>query len=402
MSSPPEDAAGLRVLQLLTCLGAGGAERVAVNLATGLASAGAATAVAALDGRGPMAAELAARGVPVHDLGLRRKWGLGGRGPVAACLRLRRLLREWRPSILHTHLFHANLIGRLAAWGTGVPVVSTCHIREGRPRPWHFWLDRGTAPLARAEVCVSPATAAFQRERTGLPPEFFPVVENGVALEDFCPAAGPEERASLRARLAASLAAGATGPDAAGAAAVAARLVAPGTTVCGFLGRLDPQKGADVLLAAWKMLAPETRAGAVLLLGGAGPEEGRLRALARGGYGVAFCGFQERPRDFLAALDVCAMPSRYEGFGLVAVEALACGAALAVSPAVQGIVSDGENGAQVPGVAPALWADALTQLVANPRWRETLAQAGRARAAGFSREKMVAGYLRVYRAALGA
>lgn len=397
--SSPASAPGLRVLQLLTCLGAGGAERVAVNLAAGLAAAGAPTMVAALDGRGPVAAELSALGVPVCDLRLRRKWGFGGRGPVAACLRLRRLLREWRPAVLHTHLFHANLLGRLAARGLNVPVVSTCHIREARPRPWHFWLDRWTAPLARAEVCVSAATAAFQQARTGLPQSFFPVVENGVSLGDFRPVAGEGERAALRARLAASLTA-ASGETGAANAAVAARLTAPGATVCGFLGRLDWQKGADVLLSAWKALAPETRAGAVLLIGGAGPEEKRLREMARGEEGIAFCGFQERPRDFLAAIDVCAMPSRYEGFGLVAVEALACGAALAVSPAVTGIVDNGENGVQVPGGDPALWADALTQLIANPQWRAALAAAGRARAASFASEKMVAGYLAVYRAAL--
>ena len=362
------------VLQLITELNPGGAEFLSGELARRVS--GFQMEIAALDGRGKLAEIFRSRGIPVHDLGIYRKFtALGG------LLRLRRLLRRRRPAVLHTHLFHANIAGRIVAAGLGIPVISTCHIREARPLPWHFWLDRWTARGALAEVCVAPETAAFQQRHTGLPAEFFPVINNGIDLTVFRPAENEHERAMSRQAL---LPAGRKAP----------------AVVCGFLGRLERQKGVDTLITAWLRLPQELRQMSCLLIAGEGRESAALRAQAADAPEVIFLGHHSRPAEFLRALDICALPSRYEGFGLAAAEALACGTAVIASTELRGIITDGANGALIPPDNPVLLANALHQLLANPAWRLRLATAGTARAADFPVEKMVEAYQALYRRAL--
>ncbi len=128
----------LRIAFLITDLDTGGAERNLATLAAGLDRARFDVAVASLMPPGPIGDELAAKGVEVTDL------RMTNRANVFAFCRLVRWLKQTRPDILHTWLFHANVLGRLAAKLAGVPrVVSS--IRVAEPRRWHLALDRLTA-----------------------------------------------------------------------------------------------------------------------------------------------------------------------------------------------------------------------------------------------------------------
>lgn len=99
------------------------------------------------------------------------------------------------------------------------------------------------------------------------------------------------------------------------------------TKVIGAIGRLDRQKGFDVLVKAFrKTTSPDI----TLRIYGEGDEEAHLRDLAAGDPRIHFCGFVEDPIDAMRAVDVVAMPSRWEAYGLVAIEALAAGRNLLV------------------------------------------------------------------------
>ncbi len=111
-----------------------------------------------------------------------------------------------------------------------------------------------------------------------------------------------------------------------------------------FVGRLSAEKGADLLLRAWRSLD-----GYPLRIVGAGPEEARLRALARDLPGVRFAGELSRDRVLGAMADAAfvVLPSRWhETFGLAAVEAMACGRAVVVPhpTALSDLVEPGRNG----------------------------------------------------------
>lgn len=355
------------VLFVLPVLKAAGAERIVVELATRLPVHGFATSVLCLeDERETLGAELAAAKIPVDGLRLSR------RRTIACAREIARRLPAQRPLIVHSHLFHANLAARLAykrlekKSRAGVHVVGTVHVAERRFRPWQFMLDRATAGFARAEVCVSRAVAEFQRDKTGLPAEFFRVIENGIDLQKF----GPAPRLSGENRVVA-------------------------------VGRLDPQKDFSTLLRAWKIVSA-AEPNARLTIAGDGPEAQELKQLAAtlGLSNVEFPGFVTDVPALLKKARVYAQPSAWEGFGLTVAEAMATALPVVVSDAdsLPELVAHERTGLVVPkGDASAL-ARAILRLLSDRALSEKFGAAARAEAkARFSVERMVADYAAFFR-----
>lgn len=371
----------LRVLQVITELRPGGAERVLLELMSRIDRERFDPVVAALDGRGEYGERIQAVGVPVVDLGAPTVYH--GR----ALLRLRSLIRAFAADLVHTHLFHASIAGRLAAGplnlgGRPVPTVASCHIVERRAKRWHFWLNRWTMRWCRRVVCVSEAVRAFQQARLRLPPERFTVIYNGLDMSRF---ANPSSRATARARLE----------------------VPAESALIGALGRLDRQKGFDVLIRAFAepplrdALGPDGRP-VRLVLGGYGPEEPELRrvvARLRLGARVTFAGLQAGAEHFLPAMDVVAVPSRWEGFGLVTLESMALGLPTVASrvDSIPEVLRDGVDGLLLPAEAVAAWSQGLADLIADPPRRATYAKQGQRRAQDFTASAMTQQHESLYR-----
>lgn len=166
--------------------------------------------------------------------------------------------------------------------------------------------------------------------------------------------------------------------------------------VIGFLGRLDDCKGVDVLIDACALLK-ERGVAFALRLGGAGPLEAALRArVAEKGLdsAVAFLGWirgEDGKDSFFDAIDVFAMPSREEAFGVALVEAMAHAKPAVVSdcegPAR--IVRTAACGLIVPKDDPAALADALAALLADPARRRGLGASAHASAAAHYSERVL-------------
>lgn len=361
-----------RILILITELRPGGAEQVVLSLAEGLRHAPAGSdacgfepVVAALDGRGEVAQRLRDAGVEVIDLHAYSRWRLD------VIPRLTLLLFRRKFDLIHAHLIHASLVARLAARPLGIPVLCTSHIVDRRPVGWHFTLDRWTAPWCAKLSCVSEAVRRYHQEKTGLPDEWYTVVLNGIDLSRFT-----VTRAEARREL------GLRADD----------------LVVGALGRFDPQKGFDVYLRA---VAEPALCGrnVVFLLAGYGEEEARLKTLAESlGVPVRFCGYQKEPQRFWPALDVAVVPSRWEGFGLVVAEAMACGVPVVASgvDSIPELMEDRRHGLLVAPDNPAALAGAVSELLDDATLRRQLAEAARERASRFSVAEMVDGYSRLY------
>lgn len=143
-----------------------------------------------------------------------------------------------------------------------------------------------------------------------------------------------------------------------------------------FVGRLSWQKGADVLLDAWVRFV-RRRPDARLLLLGTGPDEAKLRRQAEE-LGIAgtvdFRGLRRDVGPHYAAADLFVLPSRYEGFPNVLLEAMAAGLA-PIATRVSGsedALEDGRNGILVPPGEAAPLVEALFELADNPRMREIM------------------------------
>ena len=174
--------------------------------------------------------------------------------------------------------------------------------------------------------------------------------------------------------------------------------LAPDAIVLVFAGRIQPLKGPDVVLraaASLLRLAPELAERLVVVfVGGPSGSEvgapGRLDGLA-GELGVAGRVRFEPPcphrdlADWYRAATLVLVPSHSESFGLVALEAQACGTPVAAA-AVGGLrtaVRDGFSGVLVDGHDPEVWASVLRDLVVSPRWLASLSRGALAHASGF-------------------
>lgn len=286
-----------------------------------------------------------------------------------------RLLREERPAVFHAHLSWplAAKYGLVAAVVARVPgIVATVHLI---PR---FELGRSSFVQLRAlsagigrYIAVSHDIATELVERFSWPAEKVEVVYNAVRLERFDAAASPTLRAQL------------TGGR-----------ERPVVLTC---ARLDEQKGHSVLLRA----ATEIPA-AVFVLAGEGPERPALEAQV-GELGLAdrvlFLGHRADVPELLAACDVFALPSLYEGSSLAVLEAMAARRAV-VSSAIGGtdeLIEDGESGLLVPPGDPGALAVALRRLLSDGALRASLARRARTRVErDFTGDAMARAVERIY------
>ncbi len=132
--------------------------------------------------------------------------------------------------------------------------------------------------------------------------------------------------------------------------------------VIGAIGRLHRQKGFDVLLQAFRSLPDRDIA---LHVYGVGPEEDALREIANGDPRICFYGYCDRPEIVMNAIDVVAMPSRWEAFGLVALEARAAGRGLVCTDMDGLSMSGGDDARFVRGHNIRDWTKVLQETLAQ-------------------------------------
>jgi len=168
-------------------------------------------------------------------------------------------------------------------------------------------------------------------------------------------------------------------------------------------GRLAEAKNYPLMIEAMHVL--RQRMPARLFILGQGDQEPALRALieARGlGDAVHLCGFQPNPWKYIARADVFALTSRYEGFGNVLVEAMACGVPVVAtsSPGTRDIVSDGDDGLIVDRHEPTAFAAALEEVLGDTARRQRMSEAARRHAERYRTETVAVAYDRVLTEAL--
>jgi glycosyltransferase involved in cell wall biosynthesis len=301
--------------------------------------------------------------------------GLAGARRAAG---LARRLRGERPSIFHAHMSWplAAKWALAAAVLARVPSVGTVQlIPEFQLERSSLWQLRALARGVDRYAAVSRDVAEELARRFRWPAGKIEVVYNAVRLERFEAPAPPGLRAEL-------------GGDG-----------RPLVLTC---ARLDVQKGHDVLLRAAAGLP-----GVAFALAGEGPLRAELEALATEldvADRVAFLGRRDDVPALLAACDVLALPSLYEGSSLAVLEAMAARRAV-VSSAIGGteeLVEDGRSGLLVPPGDSEALRGALERAIGDASLREGLAAAARERVErDFTPEAMVGANERIYAELVG-
>jgi len=304
-------------------------------------------------------------------------------------------------SLLHSHYWISGQLGWVVSEATGIPLIHTMHT-TAKVKNLNLADNEKPEPQVRAigeEQVVKAATgliANTDAEAASLvslydacPDRVF-VVAPGVDLQSFSPADG---KVAARVRL----------------------NIAPDAILLTFVGRIQPHKGPDVLLrAAAGMVShsPYLRTKlAVVIIGGASGfinELEKLISLAK------FLKIEDITHfvdpvsqtvlpDWYRASDLVCVPSYSESFGLVALEAQACGTPV-VATAIGGlrtVVSDGISGSLVDGHDPKAWSAVISRLISEPARRLLLSMGALEHASHFGWEMTARKTLDVYDWALG-
>jgi glycosyltransferase involved in cell wall biosynthesis len=360
------------LLLLIPTLDRSGAEKQLTLLATRLPRDEFDVHVVALTRGGPFADELAAAGIPLTVLGKRFKFD------PAAYWKLKRLLRERPPDILHTWLFAANAYGRLAAGPQpSFPVLVSERCVDTWKAGWQLWLDRKLAPRTTRLIGNSRSVAEFYREQ-GFPAERLAVIPNGIDL----PAAPLADRDVVRRELE----------------------IAPGAHIVGYIGRLARQKRVMDLIWAFELIRVMERE-VIFLIAGDGPERPRLERFVHDleiADRVRFLGHRSDAQRVLAACDLFWLASDFEGLSNSVMEAMACGLPVVASdiPPNRELVIHGETGFLVPVGDRVAFVQFAQKLLLDRPLAAQLGAAGRERIGRvFSVERMVDAYARLYREA---
>jgi len=290
--------------------------------------------------------------------------------------RLAQRLRRIEPDIVHTHLIHADLYGTPAARLAGArAVISTRHNDDAfRQHPLIRWQTRALDRLIDHYIAISGWLRDYTTDVEGVAPEKITTIHYGLS-----PAASQSAPNGLRTSLGV--------PD--------------GAPLAGVVARLVEQKGHTYLFDAFQQVVGELP-GAHLLVVGDGPLREKLEAqVAALGIGeqVHFTGWRDDAPHIMAALDVLVMPSLWEGFGLVALEAMAQAKPIVATrvSALPEVVVDEQTGWLVPPRDPGALADALLHALGHPDLARACGQRGYRRLnEHFSPDKLADQTLAVY------
>jgi len=325
----------------------GGAEIYVRQMAPRLQQTGQSIRVITFMSGGILPSELSHAGIPVIELGLHNKvdWKALGR--------LRQVWKTEKPDLVHTHLYHAGIVGRIAARVMGIRmVVVHQHGAERARSSFRTIIDRITSPLVSQYVATCKAVADTIQKREGISGSKVTVIYNGI--ECFSPAG------------------------------LVPRKRAPSPLMLISIGRLSPEKGHNTLLNALAHLNTHDVPVQLNLVGQGDSQASLAERAARPDLTglVRMLGSRRDVPELLANADIFVLPSDWEGVSMALLEAMAAGLPV-VATTVGGtpeVVMDGVTGFLVPPRDPPALANALSILLQDPDLRQRMGEAGRQRA----------------------
>lgn len=353
------------ITYLITDLDIGGAENSLYQLVTHLNRKNFSPTVYSLSGEGKIADKLRGKGIEVVCLGAKNKFD------ISVFFKLLELLKHQKPHILHTYLFHANFVGRIAGRLVGIPIIiSTLQVME-KEKIYHLYFDMLTQWMIDKEICVSKELEKFTRKKARISASKLITIYNAVDIGSVKPLS-KEEKSELMRELS----------------------LDKFHPIIGTVARLTTQKGIPYLLKAFQLILKDFP-DCFLLIVGQGTEKKELETLSEQlgiSSNVKFLGFREDVNEIMNLMDVFVLPSLWEGFPLTILEAQALGKSV-VATSVSGskeIIRDGENGFLVSPKDSQSLAHCINILLKNPKMREEFGKKGKEFVSkNFSLDRMV-------------
>ncbi len=374
----------IRILHVINGLAVAGAETMLYKLLSGMDSKRFQSVVVSLSDKGDLGSRIEEAGVPIYALGMKP-----GRPSPLAALRLYRLTKKFRPHILQTWLYYADLMGLVVGKLAGIPkIFMNLRCTAMDPAQSRFFIRASVyalawiSPLADGMIYNSEA-GRMDHEAIGFRPSQWKWIPNGFDLETFRP--DPNARARLMKEL---------------------DIQEPAFLI-GHIARFDPQKDHATLISAAKEAVRQNSMIHFVLAGKnvsqTNDDFKNMLRDANCSQNIHLLGKRKDVEKILPGLDALVLSSAFgEGFPNILGEAMAC-----AIPCIATDVGDskqilGSSGFIVPPKIPKRLAKAMLDLATmNPKEREARGNAARRRIAeNFSIEKVVAQYENFYRDAL--
>lgn len=341
----------LNVLMLALNSSIGGTEQMILSLLRHLNKERFNCTLCTLVGDGTLVAEARRSGIRAVDLRMR--------GPLDLRIvgKLKALIKDGRVDILHTYLYHANILGRIMGRFLDVPaVISTQRSTDNWRLFYHRLIDRWTAGMA--DVIISNSLAGKRRlvQIEKIPDDKIKVIYNGIEVN----AAAAEKRgAALRRSLG----------------------IAEGAPVIVTVANLKHSKGLSYLVRAMPHVVrfyPEVK----LVVVGYGPLKTELEDLAKElgvGKSVIWAGYQSDAVGHISFCDIFVLPSLWEGTPVALMEAMALGKPVIATEVggVAEIVDHFRNGFLIPPRDTVWLYEAVLTLLSNPLLRRRFGQKAR-------------------------
>jgi len=354
----------VKILYVIWSLEMGGAERLVVSLSEGLDRKRFEPLVCCLNHPGALAERLVTQGIPV--VALHKRPGLD----FSVIPKLVSLMQKEKIRIVHTHLWGANVWGRIAAWLSGVPVcIATEHgIQEWRG-PFHHLIDKILSPLCHRIIFVAETVREEFCRKTGVASQRCTIIPSGIDTTRFSPAGD-----GLRNREAIGL--------------------SPEGKIVLSVGRLAPEKRQDLLLKAMEM--PKiSQTDLSLVVVGEGEEKEKLLRLkdTLGLNGrVQFLGERENIEGIYRSADLFVLTSSREALSLALLEAMSTGLPVIVSDVGDHsrLIRDGENGFLVPAGDTKAFSEKILFLLNHPEEAKQIGtEARKTVLSRYSKERML-------------
>ena len=307
----------LNILYLITEFDVGGAENMLYEVATRIDRQKYDIHAACLTGHGAIGKKLSALGIDV------KYFCIQNRLDFRIFIRLGKFLKRNNIHILHTYLFHANFIGRIAGKLAGVQVIISSIRTSEKENRYHLWLDKITSGFVDIETCVCEAVRQFTIKEAGISAGKLISIPNGIDLAKFNRAFNREGK---RTELG----------------------IKESTKVIGTVGHLSKPKGIEFLLKAASLVLKEFQ-DTVFVIVGRGKLEHELKRFTKElciEDNVIFTGFRKDAVEIMSIFDIFVLPSLWEGLPVAVLEAMALSKPVVVT-AVGGcpeLVANGENG----------------------------------------------------------
>jgi len=367
----------IKILIIITDTDLGGTEKIVFELARALSQdieKRFEVKVIALKRRARMAARLEDEGIAVQSLDLGEELGVCYLvRALAAIWDLRSILNSEKPDLVHGFLFQGNLFARMSKFFTNAKIFSSLRVID---QGWFkIKVDGWTSFLTDLYLCVSDQVKLWALPALAVPQRKIIVIKNGIDPEAFLRLTKDEARIKL------------------GWPALA--------TIITTIARLDRQKGVDLLIKSASLVLRE-RPDSIFLVVGDGPDKKALVELTRV-IGVEksfiFTGAITDIPTVLAASDIFALPSRWEGMPNVILEAMS-GAKPIVAARIGGVpemLEDRREALLVPPEDVNALARALLELMNNPELSQKIANQARKRVEKeFSLNEMIDNYKKLY------